>query len=141
MTEVFMEGRRNIAWGFLFLAVFMATGFFLGYMHDLAPDKEQWIAQYAAGTHFEIRLAHVHGALFGLINVAAGCLLTKFRVPAGHARAISWLALAGLLMPVGIVAHALVGVPPVLVLGGGAAMVIATLWMSWVAFSGALTAA
>jgi hypothetical protein len=29
----------------------------------------------------------------------------------------------------------------VLVLGGGAAMIVATLWMSWVAFSGALTAA
>jgi hypothetical protein len=91
--------------------------------------------------HFEIRLAHVHGSLFALINIAAGYLLIKFPVSAGHASAISWLALAGLLMPIGIVAHALFGVPPVLVLGGGAAMIVATLWMSWVAFSGALTAA
>jgi hypothetical protein len=136
-----MEGRKNIAWGFLFLAVFMATGFFLGYMHDLAPNKEQWIAQYAAGTHFEIRIAHVHGSLFGLINVAAGFLLMKFAVPAGQGRWISWLALADLLIPIGIIAHTLFGMPPVLVLGGGAAMIVATLWMSWVAFSGALTAA
>jgi hypothetical protein len=141
MTEVRMEGKKNIAWGFLFLAVFMATGFFLGYMHDLAADKEQWIAQYATGMHFEIRLAHVHGSLFALINIAAGYLLMKFPVSAAHASAISWLALAGLLMPIGIVAHALLGVPPVLVLGGGAAMIVATLWMSWVAFSGALPAA
>lgn len=129
-----MEGRKNIAWGFLFLAVFMATGFFLGYMHDLAPDKEQWIAQYAAGTHFEIRIAHVHGSLFGLINVAAGFLLMKFAVPAGQARWISWLALAGLLMPIGIILHALFAVPPLLVLVGGAAMIAATLWMGLAAF-------
>lgn len=129
-----MEGRKNIAWGFLFLALFMASGFFLGYMRDFAPGKEQWIAQYAAGAHFEIRLAHVHGSLFALINVAAGYLVMKFPVPAGHARAISWLALAGLLMPIGIVTHALLGVPPVLVLVGGTAMIVASLWMSWAAF-------
>ena len=129
-----MEGRKNIAGGFLFLAVFMATGFFLGYMHDLAPNKEQWIAQYAAGTHFEIRIAHVHGSLFGLINVAAGFLLMKFAVPAGQARWISWLALAGLLMPIGIILHALFAVPPVLVFIGGAAMIVATLWMGLAAF-------
>jgi len=129
-----MEGRKNIAWGFLFLALFMASGFFLGYMRDLAPGKEQWIAQYAAGSHFEFRLAHVHGSLFALINVAAGYLVMKFPVPAGHARAISWLALAGLLMPIGIVAHTLLAVPPVLVLVGGTAMIVATLWMSWAAF-------
>jgi hypothetical protein len=37
-------------------------------------------------------------------------------------------------MPIGIVAHALLAVPPVLVLVGGAAMILATLWMSWAAF-------
>ena len=129
-----MEGRKNIAWGFLVLGLFMASGFILGYMHDLAPGKDQWIAQYAAGTHFEIRLAHVHGSLLAFINIAAGYLLMKFPVPARQARAISWLALAGLLMPIGIIAHALLAVPPVLVLIGGLAMIVATLWMSWVAF-------
>lgn len=129
-----MEGKKNVAWGYLFLAGFMASGFVLGYMHDLAPEKEKWIAEYAAGVHFEIRLAHVHGSLLALINVAAGYLLMKFPVPARQARAISWLALAGLLMPVGIIAHALFAVPPVLVLVGGMAMIVATLWMSWAAF-------
>jgi hypothetical protein len=129
-----MEGKKNIAWGYLFLALFMASGFVLGYMHDLAPDKEKWIAEYAAGVHFEIRLAHVHGSLLALINVAAGYFLMKFTVPAAQARAISWLALAGLLMPVGIIAHALFSVPPVLVLAGGIAMIVATIWLSWAAF-------
>lgn len=126
-----MEGRKNVGWGFLFLGLFMAIGFFLGYMHDLAPGKEQWMAQYASGTHFEIRLAHVHGALFGLINVAAGLVLLGQPVPSSRARWISRLALAGLLMPIGILLHALFAVPPVLVFLGGAAMIVSTLWLGW----------
>lgn len=128
-----MEGRRNIAWGFVFLGLFMATGFLLGYLHDLSPEREKWIAEYAAGRHFELRLAHVHGSLFGLINVAIGLALAKLPFPARPARAISWLALAGLLLPIGILGHALFGVPPVLVLLGGLSMIVATLWTGWAA--------
>lgn len=123
------EGRRNVSWGFLFLGLFMAAGFFLGFMHDLAPQREQWIAQYATGTHFETRLAHAHGALFGLINVATGLALLALPIPTTRARWISWLALAGLSMPVGIVLHVLLAVPPVLVLLGGASIVVAMLWL------------
>lgn len=124
-----MDGRKNLAWGFIALALFMAAGFFLGYMHDLAPEREAWIAQYAAGRHFELRLAHVHGALFGLVNVAVGLVLTRLALPPARARVISWLALGGILMPVGIVGHALLGVPPVLVLAGGLCLIAATLWL------------
>jgi hypothetical protein len=98
-------------------------------MHDIAPQKEQWIAQYASGTHFEIRVAHAHGALFGLINVAAGLALLGLPIPSTRARWISWLALAGLLMPIGVLLHALFAVPPLLVFLGGAAMIVATLWL------------
>jgi hypothetical protein len=128
-----MEGKRNIAWGFVFLALFMATGFVLGYLHDLSPGRERWIAEYAAGRHFELRLAHVHGSLFGLINVAIGLALARLPLPPRPARAISWLGLAGLLMPIGILGHALLGVPPLLVLVGGLAMIAATLWTGWAA--------
>ncbi len=124
-----MQGKRNVAWGFVFLGLFMAAGFFLGYMHDIAPQKEQWIAQYASGTHFEIRIAHAHGALFGLINVAVGLALSGLSIPPTRARWISWLALAGLLMPIGVLLHALFAVPPLLVFLGGAAMIVATLWI------------
>lgn len=126
-----MEGRKNVAWGFVFLALFMAAGFFLGYMHDISAQSEQWIAQYATGTHFEIRLAHAHGALFGLINVAAGLALLALPVPSNRALWISRLALTGLLMPIGILLHVLFGVPPVLVFLGGAAMIVAALWLGW----------
>jgi hypothetical protein len=129
-----MEGRKNVGWGFVFLGLFMAAGFVLGYMHDIAPQKEQWIAQYASGTHFEIRVAHAHGALFGLINVAAGLALLWLPIPSSRARWISWLALAGLLMPIGVLLHALFAVPPLLVFVGGAAMIVATLWLGREAF-------
>lgn len=130
-----MEGRRNIGWGFLFLGLFMAVGFFLGFMHDLAPTREQWIAQYASGTHFELRIGHAHGALFGLINVAVGLVLMKLQLAATRARWISRLALAGLLMPVGVVLHALAGVPPLLVFIGGSCLIAATLWLAREAFA------
>lgn len=134
LGEGVAEGRRNVGWGFVALALFMAIGFVLGYMHDLAPDKADWIADYAAGTHFEIRLAHVHGSLFGVINVLIGWALLKLQMPRRQGLAISWLALGGLLMPIGILAHALFAVPPVLVLVGGLAMIIATVWTGWIAF-------
>ena len=59
-----MQGKKNIAAGFLFLAAFMLYGFVLIYLRDFAPGKEAWIADYAVGKHFESRLAHVHGNLF-----------------------------------------------------------------------------
>jgi hypothetical protein len=38
---------------------------------------------------------------------------------------VSWLALAGMLMPLGILSEVLFGVPPLLVLAGGVSMVAA----------------
>ncbi len=124
-------GKRNIAWGFLFLASFMILGFVLVYLRDFAPGKEQWIAEYSVGKHFESRLAHVHGNLFAFINIVVGYLRMKLPLPAGEARWISWVTLAGMLMPVGILGEVLLGTPPALVLLGGLAMTAAMLWMSW----------
>jgi hypothetical protein len=126
-----MAGRKNVALGFLFLAGFMVFGFVLVYLRDFAPGKEQWIAEYAIGKHFESRLAHVHGNLFALLNIVVGYLLMKLPIPAGEAHWISWVALAGMLMPVGILGEVLLGTPPAVVLLGGVAMTAAMLWMSW----------
>lgn len=128
-----MQGKKNIAAGFLFLAAFMVYGFVLIYLRDFAPGKEAWIADYAVGTHFESRLAHVHGNLFAFINVVVGYLLLRLPLPAGAAKGISWLALAGMLMPLGILGEVVLGIPPLLVLAGGISMVAAMLWFAWVA--------
>lgn len=121
-------GKNNIAAGLLFMAGFMTYGFLLIYLRDFAPGKEQWIAEYSTGKHFESRLAHVHGNLFALLNVLVGYLLMRLRITAVSAKYISWLTLAGMLMPVGILAEILLGAPPIFVLIGAASMVVAMAW-------------
>lgn len=123
-----MQGKINITTGFLFLAGFMVYGFVLIFLRDFAPGKEQWIADYAVGKHFESRLAHVHGNLFAFINIVVGYLLLRLPIAPGSAKWISWLTLAGMLMPLGILSEVVFGLPPLLVLAGGFAMVLAMLW-------------
>ena len=126
-----MEGKKNIAAGFLFLAAFMAYGFVLIYLRDFAPGKAEWIAEYAVGKHFESRLAHVHGNLFAFINIVVGYLLLRLPIRAFASKWISWLTLTGMLMPLGILAEVLFGAPPVLVLVGGIAMVVCDGLVRW----------
>lgn len=119
------HGKANIAAGLLFMAGFMVFGFILIYLRDFSPGKEQWIAEYAVGKHFESRLAHVHGNLFGFLNVVIGYLIWQLPVPPLTATWVSRLALVGLLMPLGIVAELAFGAPPFFVLVGAIAMVAA----------------
>jgi len=123
-----MQGKKNIAAGFLFLAGFMIYGFLLIYLRDFAPGKEAWIADYAVGKHFESRLAHVHGNLFAFINIVVGYLLLRLPIGANNAKGISWLTLAGMLMPLGILSEVAFGLPPALVLVGGISMIVAMGW-------------
>jgi hypothetical protein len=123
------RGKVNISAGLLFMAGFMVFGFVLIYLRDFAPGKEQWIADYAVGKHFESRLAHVHGNLFAFLNIVIGYLLLRLPFQAATSRWVSWLALAGMLMPVGILAEVVLGAPPLFVLLGGVSMVAAVTWL------------
>jgi len=71
------RGKYNISAGLLFMAGFMLFGFILIYLRDFAPGKEQWIAEYSTGKHFESRLAHVHGNLFAFLNIMVGYPLLR----------------------------------------------------------------
>ncbi len=124
-----MNGKNNIAIGFLVMGGFMLYGFLLIYLRDLAPDKQAWVDTYSIGKHFETRLAHVHGDLFSVLNVIIGFLLLHFHGKLDHSKAISWLAMAGLLMPIGILAEVYLGVPPALVLVGAIAMTASVIWL------------
>ena len=121
--------KLNISAGLLFMAAFMLYGFVLIYLRDFAPGKEQWIAEYSVGKHFESRLAHVHGNLFAFMNIVIGYLLLRLPLKEATARRVAWLALAGMLMPLGILAEVLLGAPPLFVLIGGASMVAAVALM------------
>lgn len=124
-----MTGKNNIAVGFLVMGLFMAYGFILIYLRDFAPGKEEWVNSYSIGKHFESRLAHVHGNLFSFLNILIGYLLLHFSNRISNVKAISWLALIGLLMPIGILLEVYLGLPPIFVLIGAISMTASVLWM------------
>lgn len=124
-----MNGKQNIAIGFLTMGVFMAYGFLMIYLRDFAPGKEEWINSYSVGKHFESRLAHVHGNLFAFLNIVIGYLLLQFQEKLPNVKVISRLALIGLLMPLGILAEVYFGFPPIFVLVGAVAMTISVFWL------------
>lgn len=124
-----MNGKNNIAIGFLAMGLFMAYGFLLIYLRDFAPGKEEWVNSYSMGKHFESRLAHVHGNLFAFLNILMGYLLLRFRDKLPNVKIISWMALTGLLMPIGILAEVYLGLSPVLVLIGAMAMTTSVIWL------------
>ena len=120
-----MSGRHNIAFGFLFMGLFMVYGFVLIYLRDFSPDKEAWIAGDGNGPHFESRLAHVHGNLFAFLNIVIGFLLMRSAMPARQHRTIAWLALLGMLMPLGILLEIYLHLSPIFVLVGAVLIVLA----------------
>ena len=127
-------GRFNVGVGLLVMSGFMLYGFLLIYLRDFAPDAAAWAASYSEGRHFEARLAHVHGNLFALLNVALGFVLARLGTASDRARSIAaGLALGGILMPVGILGELYLGLSPIFVLLGALSMTSA------VALSGVLS--
>ncbi len=124
-----MNGKNNIAIGFLTMGLFMFYGFLLIYLRDFAPGKEAWVNSYSIGKHFEARLAHVHGNLFAFLNILIGYLLLRFQAQLPNVKTISILALVGLLMPIGILSEVYLGLPPFFVLIGAIAMTISVIWL------------
>ncbi len=123
-------GKINIGVGLLTMAAFMAYGFLLIYLRDFHPDKEAWIAASDIGAHFEARLAHVHGNLFSVLNIVFGYLLLTLPIAQNYAKWVSRLALAGLLMPLGILAELYLGLPFYLVLVGAISIISATILLA-----------
>lgn len=122
------SGRWNIAGGFLSISLFVILGFVLVYLRDFAPGKEAWIASYDTGKHFETRLAHAHGNLFALINIGIGLVLPGLAASDRTKRTVGAMALAGMLMPLGILGEVVLGTSPVFVLAGGSLMFVAVTW-------------
>ncbi len=126
-----MNGKNNIGIGFLTMGLFMVYGFLLIYLRDFASGKEEWVNSYSIGKHFESRLAHVHGNLFALLNILIGYFLLHFRDKIQNVKSISWLALVGLLMPIGILTEVYLGMPPIFVLIGAISMTASVIWLGF----------
>ena len=116
------ENRKNLVVGFYAMAGFMLYGFLLIYLRDFAPNAAEWAAAYGNGKHFEARLAHVHGNLFAFLNIVIGYLLFKLDISFKQKQLVSWLAILGMLMPVGILLELLLSASPVFVLIGAICM-------------------
>jgi hypothetical protein len=123
-------GKWNIGVGLSVLSMFMMYGFLLIYLRDFHPDKDAWIAASHIGDHFEARLAHVHGNLFSIINIIFGYLILTLPIAPTYAKWVSRLALAGLLMPLGIFAELYLGLPYYLVLVGAISIILATILLA-----------
>jgi len=124
-----MMGKNNISIGFLTMGLFMAYGFLLIYLRDFAPNAQEWAESYGIGKHFETRLAHVHGNLFAFLNILIGYLLIRFNDQLDNVKTISWLALIGLLMPIGILLEVYLSAPPIFVLLGAISMTVSVIWL------------
>ena len=122
------NGRNNIAVGFISMAIFMFYGFILIYLRDFSPGSVEWIANSLNGPHFESKLAHAHGNLFALLNIVIGYLLMNLSLPTRDSLWISRLALAGMLMPIGILSEVYFGLSPYLVIIGGISIVTSAGW-------------
>lgn len=119
-------GRYNVGVGLLVMGAFMGYGFLLIYLRDFAPDKAAWVASYSVGKHFESRLAHVHGNLFALLNLALGFVLHRLSTAGASSRRMAaGLGLTGLLMPAGILGEVYLGLSPIFVLLGAVSMTAA----------------
>lgn len=116
------EGKKNLVVGLFIMAGFMLYGFLLIYLRDFAPNATEWAAAYGNGKHFEARLAHVHGNLFAFLNIVIGYLLFKLDISSNQKKLVSWLAIMGLLMPVGILLELLLSASPIFVLIGAVCM-------------------
>lgn len=127
-------GRQNLIAGFWGMAAFMFLGFVLVYLRDFAPGAAEWAAQYSTGKHFETRLAHVHGTLFGFLNVVIGYLLFNVRISSKSAKIISISALLGLLMPLGILGEVILGMSPIFVLVGAGSMTFSMILFGFAIF-------
>lgn len=131
-----MTGKKNLVAGLFTMGAFMVYGFILIYLRDFAPGAAEWAANYASGKHFESRLAHVHGNLFGFLNILLGYLLIKLDIKPARKAFVSWTALLGLLMPMGIVLELALGAPPIFVLIGALSMTVSLVMLgAWIVVS------
>lgn len=89
------------------------------------------VNSYSFGKHLQTRLAHVHGNLFAFLNILIGYLLLRFGGILKNVRAISLLALVGLLILIGILIEEYLSLSPILVLIDAIAITASVIWLGF----------
>ncbi len=84
-------GKKNLIIGSLWIMLFMLLG---GFLETKLADAE-WKKTMA---HHLLVSAHIHGGMFGVLNVLYGILIGKLRLSGTGIAAGSWLSIAGALI-------------------------------------------
>ena len=115
--------RKNILTGILVLVFFLAMG---AYLKTQIGSSEEWMKSLQHGMW---KAAHVHGTVFGMLNLLFGILMAVFSLKDGIVKIGSILAVVGVLMPFGLfltgIAPAMKFLTPI----GGFSMIIAWVLM------------
>lgn len=72
MTKI---GKKNIVFGFAFLAATLSLGFYMAYAMYASGERGTWLNSPA---HQLIKQAHVHGNLESVVNIIAGIILCMY---------------------------------------------------------------
>lgn len=89
--------RKNIIAGIAVLVFFLVLG---AYLKSQIGSSEEWMKSMQHGLW---KAAHVHGTIFGILNILLGILIATFSLDGGLVKAASILALVGLIfMPFGL---------------------------------------
>lgn len=122
--------RRHLVWGWWSLAVFTTLGLVLEAAHGL---KLGWYVDLASATRrLSFTLAHAHGTLLGLVNIAFALSLGRVKLsPVAAVRASFALRAVTVLLPLGFLLGGVAfyagdpGLAIVLVPPSGALLVVA----------------
>jgi hypothetical protein len=91
--------RRHLRFGWYALACFSLVGIGLELLHAY---KQGFYLDVGSETRRLMwRLAHAHGTLLALVNVAFGCSAPRFAPGSARRRASACLVVAAVLMPLG----------------------------------------
>lgn len=124
-------GKKNLIIGGIWIVLFLALGGFLEM--KLGTAGPEW---FESSMRSFMKTAHLHGALFGILNILYALLIKNYRLSGTFVSAGSWLAVvAAVIFPVALFAagfnEALVKVAPL----GGASMILAWVAMAVSLFS------
>ena len=119
--------KKNLVIGSIWIVLFLMLGGFLEV--KLGTAGPEW---FQSSMRSFMKTAHLHGAMFGVLNLLYALLIKNFKLEGGLIAAGSWLAVIGaLIFPVALFlaafAEGVVKAAPL----GGASMILAWLAMAY----------
>ena len=128
--------RRHFRLGWISILVYLLLGLVLEFLHAF---KVGWYLDVANETRRHMwTLAHTHGTLFGLLNLAFAYSLPRLTLAAGQLSLAAWCFVIGLIgMPLGFFLGGIVvyggdpGLPVLIAPASGAVLVIGVALVVW----------